>query len=247
MKRFLIAFLAVIFTLPALSGCFLFDIPQNPILDYDFSEMKLIQLEEPYEGQPIFTVYTTLGEFSAMLFPDDAPNTVENFISRAEEGFYDNKPVFAVKETEYFITGALNDEGTQGVTSDGNLIPNEYSVNLWPFKGAVMAFSGKQGFGDSRFFTLGSVPFEDRIADEMRNAVRRDGSKLIPDELIQAFQENPNIAEASGGYTIFAQVYNGFDVLDKILTLKSDEDSLRPFDEILVEKIELSEYYSKLT
>jgi len=241
MKKFLIIFLTLIFILLTVSGCF-FDMPRNPIWDYDYSEMKLVQLEPPYEGQPMVTVYTTHGEFTAMLFPEYAPNTVANFIARIEDGFYENKPILSIIEDQYFLTGALNEDISQGMTNDGKLIPNEYSVNLWPFKGAMLAIAGRQGFGDSRFITIGGFPFDEESAAAMNNAEKRDGTKLFPEELMEAFEENESIPGIIGAYTIFGQITDGFDVLDKLLSLEAYFETKRPLDEVFIEKIELSEY-----
>ncbi|MCL2694238.1 MAG: peptidylprolyl isomerase [Oscillospiraceae bacterium] len=242
MKKIFIVILTLSAVLITASGCFMFDQPYNPLLEYDFGEMRLIQLEPPAEGQPIVTVHTTEGTFTAMLFPEYAPKTVENFIERVNDGFYDEKPVFAISDGEFFLTGALNDEGTQGVTMDGRLIPNEYSVDLWPFKGSLMSFSGRPGYGDSRFFALGSKPFTDELSEELDAAVKQDGTRLFPKELIEAFSQNENLAEAMCGYTIFGQVIDGFDVLDIILSAETDSRTFRPLEDIIIEKIELSEY-----
>jgi peptidyl-prolyl cis-trans isomerase B (cyclophilin B) len=231
------------------SGCFFFDMPQSPIWDYDFSEMKLLQLEPPHENQPLVRISTSYGDMIIMLFPEEAPNTVENFLARVADGFYDNKPILTLINNEYFLTGALNAEGTQGVTQNGQLIPNEYSVNLWPFKGSLLAFSGRQGYGDSRFFVVGSVPFEGEFADEARKAEKSGGSRLFPDELIQAFEENECIAPLMGGYTIFGQVISGLDVLDKLLSIEINIETKRPLKEFFIEKIVLidySEYISEI-
>ncbi|MDR2558946.1 MAG: peptidylprolyl isomerase [Oscillospiraceae bacterium] len=226
----------------AAGGCLPFDAPRNPVWDYDYSRMQLVQLESPHEGQPIVTIYTAYGEIKAMLFPEYAPNTVANFIARINEGFYENKPVVALINGEIIFTGAYDEEGHQGVTDDGKLIENEHSVNLWPFKGAMLAFSGRQGFGDSRFWLIGGVPLSVENAEAMRNTVRRDETRLFPDELIEAFENNESLPGAMGIYTIFGQVFEGFDVLDEILSLPTAEDSSKPLEEILIERIVLSEY-----
>lgn len=225
-----------------LGGCFFYDMPRNPVWDYNYSEMDLVQLQPPHEGQPMITVHTAYGEITAMLFPEHAPNTVANFIERIEDGFYENKPVVALIKGEILFTGAYDEEGHQGMTNDGKLIENEYSVDLWPFKGSMLAFSGRQGFGDSRFWLIGGVPLSDENADAMRNTVRSDETKLFPEELITALDEHESLPGAMGMYTIFGHMTGGFDVLDKLLSLPTEEESSRPLDEILIEKIVLWEY-----
>ncbi|MCL2639086.1 MAG: peptidylprolyl isomerase [Oscillospiraceae bacterium] len=242
MKKCLI--LALLFAVAAFtfSGCLFSNMPRNPVWDYDYSQMNLIQLEPPHENQPIVTIYTEFGEMTAMLFPEYAPNTVDNFIARIEDGFYDNKPILALIENEFLFTGANDEEGQQGMTNDGKLIPNEYSVNLWPFKGSLLAFSGRQGFGDSRFLIIGGVPMTDETAEQMRETVRRDETRLFPEELIEAFYKTDSLPGAMGAYTIFGQLIDGFEVLDELLSMPTEETTSRPLEEILIEKIELSYY-----
>ena len=40
-------------------------------------------------SNPIVTFQTTAGTFKAELYPEIAPNTVNNFISLVKKGFYD--------------------------------------------------------------------------------------------------------------------------------------------------------------
>jgi len=239
-KVFAIILMAVV--LFSFTGCFgMFNRTQNPIWLYDYSGLRLVQLEPPQPGQPIITVYTSHGEFTAMLFPEYAPNTVENFMTRVEEGFYNDKPVFGLVTDMYFLSGAYDEDGQQGVTKDGRLIPNENSVNLWPFKGSLMAFSGRQGFGDSRFLVCGSEEVTAAGVEELKSATRPDGTQLLPDELLTAFRENECMLGLMGAFTIFGQVIDGMDTIDVILALNTD-DRNRPTDEIYIERIELSEW-----
>jgi peptidyl-prolyl cis-trans isomerase B (cyclophilin B) len=245
MKRKILPVLIIITTLLSVSGCAgMFGMNANPIWEYDFSEMRLVQLESPQEGQPIAIIHTTYGEFTAVLYPEYAPKTVENFIARIEDGFYVDRPIFGLVEEMFFLTGAHDINGQQGISQDGRLIPNENSVNLWPFKGSLMAFSNRQGYGDSRFLVSGSAEFTDEELEEIRGITKRDGSRLIPEELLTAFIENESMAGFMGGYTIFGQIIDGMETLDKILSLKSDDDN-RPLEAIFIEKIELSEYKSQ--
>jgi hypothetical protein len=56
----------------------------------DESTLKLAQLEEPKAGDTVAVIKTSLGDISVRLYPEYAPNTVENFISLAEKDYYDN-------------------------------------------------------------------------------------------------------------------------------------------------------------
>ena len=67
-------------------------------IQIDTETMKLIQLDPPKEGDPIAIVETTLGTVKFRLYPEYSPNAVENFVSLAKSGYYDDTYVFeAVK------------------------------------------------------------------------------------------------------------------------------------------------------
>ncbi|MBQ8010657.1 MAG: peptidylprolyl isomerase, partial [Oscillospiraceae bacterium] len=72
----------------------------------DVNTMELVQLEEPEEGDPVAVINTTYGEFRAVLYPEYAPQTVENFIALAKSGYYDDTYVFEQKQDVYAAAGA---------------------------------------------------------------------------------------------------------------------------------------------
>ena len=130
------------------SGCFGFgggELTPNPVRQYDYSTMHLIQLEEPYDGQPMAVIETTYGTIKAVLYPEQAPNTVANFVNCANDGYYDGKDVYCIVDGAFFMTGSVDEVRNSGITSDGQPIANEYSVDLWPFKGAICSFAGQAG------------------------------------------------------------------------------------------------------
>lgn len=224
------------------AGCSFFQSQQSAIGDYDFSQMDLVQLREPEEGSPIATVYTTLGEFTVVLYPEYAPNIVSNFTKRVEEGFYNDRAIYAIEGGMYFLTGASDEEGTGGVTDDGVAIENEYSVNLWPYKGAMLSFYGQQGYGDSRFFVVNNVEFTAEHGEEIRAIVDEEGNQLVPEELIQSFVENDCVVGLSGYYCVFGQTIEGIDVIEALSNAPYDEDSKVPLEELKIEKIVLGKY-----
>lgn len=230
----------------ALSGCSFFggNSTQSAIGTYNFSEMDLIQLEEPADGLPLAVINTSEGTIKAVLYPGYAPNTVDNFINRANEGFYDGKDIYAIVEQAFFLTGSYNEEGTQGFTNDGKPIKNECSVDLWTFKGALCAYSGQAGYGDSRFFVVNDKPLTEAEIDELRAFKNEDGSQKIPEELITAFIEEGSIAHFAGCYTVFGQTIEGFDVIEKICAAETDTSTARPVSKITIESIEITEYTS---
>ena len=47
------------------------------------------QFAEPEKGDTMARFVTNMGEFTVRLFPEAAPKAVENFVTHAEEGYYD--------------------------------------------------------------------------------------------------------------------------------------------------------------
>lgn len=98
-RRKLAAVLAGIITVTAFSGCsMLGNQTTNALGTYDFTQMDLVQLNKPSEGQDVAVIETNLGTITAVLYAEFAPKTVANFKKRAEEGFYDGKPFFALQK-----------------------------------------------------------------------------------------------------------------------------------------------------
>lgn len=216
----------------------------NALPDYNFSEMNFVQREEPKDGQPMATITTSMGEIKIVLYPDYAPNTVQNFINRANEGFYDNKPIYAVVENVYFITGANNADGTGGTTNDGQLIPNECSVDLWPFGGAVLGFSETQGYSDSRFVIVDRYELDETGINALRELKDDDGNQRLPDALIDELAKG-SVAGLAGIYTVFGQTIEGLDVVKAITAIVTTEDNrYAPETTITIEKVVISEYHS---
>lgn len=232
------------------SGCSLMNLSSsdvtlvNALKDYDFSKMNLIQRQEPVDGQPMATIKTSMGEIQIVLYPEQAPKTVDNFINRANDGFYNNKPIYAVVENVYFITGANEEDGSGGTTNDGQLIPNECSVDLWPFQGAVIGFSETQGFSDSRFCIIDKFELTDEDVTELRSMTDDEGNRCIPDTIIDELKKG-SIAGLAGLYTVFGQTIKGLDVVQKITAIvTTEENNYAPADKIMIESVVISEYHA---
>lgn len=53
------------------------------------SEPVLLQFQGVKEGDTLAIMETNHGDITIKLFPDEAPKAVENFVTHAEEGYYD--------------------------------------------------------------------------------------------------------------------------------------------------------------
>ncbi len=217
-------------------------------------EMTLVQTQDIGEGAPTAIISTTYGEIRAVLYPELAPETVENFTSLAKEGYYDNTFVFEQKEQIYFAAGSPVDTGALDDAKETNEhIPQELHQNLWPFRGALCAMttsteggffdrlmSSTESFTGSRFLFVNSVDFTEAFIEELRAA---STSEVLAD----AFIEMGGVPNFSQQLAIFGQAYAGLDVIEEICTAEAALETnmngyTAPIKECRILSVTISEY-----
>lgn len=207
-------------------------------VSFDEENMEIVQLNPPEEGQQIAIITTTRGIIKAVLYPEYCPNTVENFVQLANEGFYNNQKVFAIEPHNAFMAGSDSDTGDTAKTITGKDIKNEYHDNLWPLKGALCSIGSREGRGDSRYFFVNTVQIDPVLESEME----KNG---YPKKAIEGFVKAGGAPSLARQYTVFGQAYEGLDVIEEITKIDiEDEKSKLPVEEIIIEKIEISTYKS---
>lgn len=225
----------------------------------DADTLELVQTQEIPMGSPTALIQTSEGELRAVLYPEYAPETVENFIALANSHFYDGTSFFEMKEQVYAAAGSGSRSGgaKPGSREGQEHIPRELHQNLWPFRGALCAmttsaeggvfdrfFKNQQYFTGSRFMLLGSVDFSDEeFVRQFRDA---SGSE----ELADAFVERGGVPNFSQQVAVFGQIYAGLDVLDAILSEKAETESnaagfTPPVKDVTILSVTIGEYEEK--
>ncbi len=119
------------------------------------SERKIRSALEKYRTNPFATIVTSRGEVEMELFFDTAPLTVINFISLAEDGFY-NDLTFHRVVPNFVVQGG--DPRGDGWGGPGYYIRDEYSDEPY-LRGTVgIATSGRDTGGSQFFITLSPQP-----------------------------------------------------------------------------------------
>lgn len=120
---------------------------------------QLIDSEGPYA-----ILHTTAGDITILLYPQQAPKAVENFITLAREGYYDKSLFHYVKRGELTQTGRPADEEKEETSIWDGPFEDELDNGLYNFKGAVgMAGNGKDN-NLSQFYLL----VQDKTPDDER-------------------------------------------------------------------------------
>jgi len=224
----------------------------NKPISIDLSTFRLVQLEEPKVGDQIAIVDTTIGEVRFKLYPEYAPEAVNNFVKLAESGAYNDTYVFDAQNGAYSAMGAPNRNGSinGSYSQDSEHVERELHQNLWPFRGAVCMlnttydqtlkekiFGGGTYYCGSRFIILNSVKFTEEFSQDVRD------SSFSP-ELAEAFIKQGGIPNFSQQMTIIGQTYKGYDIVDKLASLENQEngDYLMPKEEIKVISVKIDKF-----
>lgn len=184
-----------------------------------------------YKG-PVATLKTNQGKIKIKLFEKQAPMTVENFVRLAKKGYYDGTTFHRVISDFMIQGGDPEGDGTGGESIWGHPFEDEFSNELFNLRGALsMANSGPNTNG-SQFFIVQNKNMPKRFIREL------DGAGY-PKEIIKAYKQG-GTPWLDNRHTVFGQVIEGMDVVDKIAKVKKDASD-KPIDDVVIEKVMIND------
>lgn len=208
----------------------------------DYENGKLVQLEVPRDDATVVVFETTKGTFKAVIYEDKVPEFCKYFKGLVKDGYYDGTYVFGVEKGAYFLGGSKAPDGVDTSDTDSTTMTKELSADLWPLRGALISYGGRDNkffsstLSGSRLMFVNSIEFTDEIVSQL-DAV--EGNK----DVNEAFKERGGVPNFSQQYTVFGQVYDGFDTYDKICDAGvGDSSNIVPTEEIKLTKVYLSTY-----
>lgn len=184
------------------------------------------QLTKEVEGnERLVEMVTTMGSIKIKLFPDQAPKAVENFIKHGEDGYYEGV-IFHRVINDFMIQGGDPDgTGRGGESIFGEPFEDEFSNELYNLRGALSMANAGPGTNGSQFFIVqnkkvpGGVPAG------------------YPEEIVKAY-ENGGTPHLDNNHTVFGQVVEGMDVVDKIAATPVGAGD-RPEEDVVIKKINI--------
>ncbi|MEC1523596.1 peptidylprolyl isomerase [Neobacillus niacini] len=186
---------------------------------------------EVSENEKLVEIDTTMGNIKIKLFPEYAPKAVENFVTHGEEGYYDGL-IFHRVINDFMIQGGdPNGDGTGGESIYGAPFKDEFSTNLFNLRGALsMANSGSNTNG-SQFFIVTKKSVDPSMKTEMEKAG-------FPKEIIEAYDERGGTPWLDHRHTVFGQVVEGMDIVDKISETPVDAKD-KPEEDVIIKEIKV--------
>ncbi len=211
----------------------------------------LAQFADPVEGQPVAAIQVKdYGEIKLMLFPKAAPKGVENFITHAKDGYYNGVKFHRVVEDFMIQGGDPKGDGTGGESIwDGKGFDVEYDGSLRNYTGALAYANAGPGTNGSQFFIVNAPKVSEDDFDSMSDSIKKQYGIDVdfPDEVRKKYTEVGGCPFLDGSYTVFGQVIEGLDVVEKIMETQTDwnewgtEKSV-PTSDVVIESITISEY-----
>jgi peptidyl-prolyl cis-trans isomerase B (cyclophilin B) len=185
---------------------------------------------EVADNEEVVVMNTTLGQIKVKLFPDIAPKTVENFLTHAKEGYYDGVIFHRVMDEFMIQGGDPTGTGRGGESIYGDSFEDEFSDSVFHFRGALaMANAGPNSNG-SQFFIVQKTEVDEAALDQKKPLV-------YSDEIREAYESMGGTPHLDHSHTVFGQVIEGMDTVEKIAKAKAKET--RPVEDIIIESIEI--------
>ena len=194
------------------------------------------------EDEAEVKITTTEGDITLKLFPKYAPLAVENFLTHAKDGYYNGLLFHRVINNFMIQSGDPKGDGTGGESiwkgkdkskDPGTGFENEYSPYLYNIRGSIaMANSGPNTNGSQFYINQNKEDWSSKLS-----------TNQFPAKIIEAYKHGGSPTLDGGNYTVFGQVIDGMDVVDKIAAAETD-DKDKPKTDIKIEKIEIIKDYN---
>jgi peptidyl-prolyl cis-trans isomerase B (cyclophilin B) len=183
------------------------------------------------ENEKVAIMETNQGSIKIKFFPELAPKTVENFLTHAENGYYDGIAFHRVIKDFMIQGGDPQGTGMGGESIWGAPFEDEFSAQLFNLRGALSMANAGPGTNGSQFFIVQAQHVDSRMGDQLKQAG-------YSEEIIKAYLENGGTPWLDGKQSVFGQVVEGMDVVDAIANAKTARGD-RPAEDIVIQSIKL--------
>lgn len=174
------------------------------------------------------------GTVKIRLFPEQAPKAVENFIGLSKQGYYNGVTFHRVMNDFMIQGGDPTATGSGGESIWGEDFEDEFSKDLIPIRGALCMANAGANTNGSQFFIVQCKSYDIAHVMNMR-------SKGVNSDLVDYYKEVGGSGHLYEAHTVFGQVFEGMDIVDKIAAVETDSNN-KPNEDVVIETIRIREY-----
>ncbi len=205
------------------------------------SQVLVKQQKESHKGTRVEMV-TNYGRIALLLY-DETPLHRDNFIKLATNRVFDGLLFHRVIE-KFMIQGGdptSKDAEPGKMLGDGTLgynIPAEFRPELFHKRGALCAaregdmVNPKKESSASQFYIVQGRVWNTEELDNLQKRMKRE----ISAEQRDVYTTIGGTPFLDGEYTVFGEVIEGMEVVDKIAAVKCDKND-RPLEDVRIEKV----------
>ena len=189
------------------------------------------------QRETVVVIETNYGTIKAKLY-NDTPQHRDNFIRLVNEGWYNGSPFHRVIN-EFMIQGGQNADGR---LDPGYTIPAEFRSNHFHKKGALCAarqgdqVNPQKASSGSQFYIVQGRVYDDRTLDIYENRL----GKVFGAAQRQAYKTVGGTPHLDGDYTVFGEVTEGLDVVDRIAAVRTGYMDV-PVEPVIINSITIEE------
>jgi peptidyl-prolyl cis-trans isomerase B (cyclophilin B) len=205
------------------------------------SQVLVKQQKESHKGTRVEMV-TNYGRIVLLLY-DETPLHRDNFIKLATNRVFDGLLFHRVIENFMIQGGDPTSKGAEPgkMLGDGTLgynIPAEFRPELFHKRGALCAaregdmVNPKKESSASQFYIVQGRVWNTEELDNLQKRMKRE----ISAEQRDVYTTIGGTPFLDGEYTVFGEVIEGMEVVDKIAAVKCDKND-RPLEDVRIEKV----------
>ena len=216
--------------------------------------MSLTANAKRRERRSVVLIETTAGNIRVAL-SDDTPMHRNNFLRLVSQGYYDGTLFHRVIENFMIQGGDPKSKGAApgillGDGEPGYRIPAEFDLPfLYHWRGALAAaresdeYNPEQESSGSQFYIVWGKKQTASDIRKVENMLREKGIKLTS-HMIDEYVSRGGTPHLDGQYTVFGEVIEGLEVVEKIQGVKTDKND-RPIEDVKVIRMTVEQLSSK--
>lgn len=200
--------------------------------DYETTKKEMTRVYPQLDLDQLTTdviLHTNHGDIELVLFEDQAPKTVANFVGLCKQGYYDGVIFHRIIKDFMIQGGDPSGSGMGGESIYGGDFEDEFSKEVYNLRGALSMANAGPNTNGSQFFivTASNVPTQ---------MLRQMQDLDFPEPIIEAYAKDGGTPWLDQRHTVFGHVKSGFDVVLKIEDVKTGPQD-KPLEDVVIQSV----------